>query len=86
MTVKLVERRNERTLAPLIPWSCLQYRFVKMRSWSLSPPYRRTGASATVANVRRTENEEDELRAANLLARSEDDVSEGMCVDDRLIL
>jgi hypothetical protein len=40
------------TLAPLRPWSCLQYAFVNMRSWSRSPPYRRTGGSDRVASVR----------------------------------
>lgn len=50
--ISLVLCQSPRLLAPLRPWSWRQYKLVKIRSWSLSPPYRLTGGSATVASDR----------------------------------
>jgi hypothetical protein len=50
--ISLVLCQSPLDLAPFNPWSCLRKRLVKIRSWSLRPPYRRTGGSATVASDR----------------------------------
>ena len=53
--ISFVLCQSPRLFAPLIPWSWRDPRLVKIRSWSFSPPYRRTGGSETVAKEREAE-------------------------------